>query len=472
VAVTSLWRVTSGGLNKVVVYATNPDKTVDPEPVNRHGATQKEWLSSVIHYATQEQKTQAFVHDEQVLVMRQFVTGVNCNADTARDEMVAVKLKYGKTDGVIAYHGYQSFAPGEAAPEMAHEIGVKLAVRLWGEKYQVLVATHLDKANHLHNHFVINTVSYIDGIKFHRTNEDYRKMQRESDALCREYGLSVIAHPQRGKTKHYSEWGAERDGYQTWRGMVKADVDTAIRRSMTERQFFDNLRNMGYEIKSGKDISVRPPGKERFVRLQRNFGDGYAIEGIRKRILAQNQPEREATRTDPLPRKTRLKGVLHKPYYRTGLRSLYLYYLYRMGAYPKKREPNPKKVYFLFREDIRYVQRISQEARLLVKYGIDTDLQLIAHKDSLTAQITALSNQRKHLRNKSRIIKDEGQQAVIKNGISELSSEIGGLRKEVKLCCEIERRSSEMADKIKRAREDDITIGKEPVKNEQFRGRR
>ena len=82
---------------------------------------------------------------------------------------------------------------------MAHEIGLKLAKALWGEKYQVLVATHLDKAHHLHNHFVVNTVSFLDGIKYHRTEKDYFDMQRESDRLCREYGLSVIENPQRGK---------------------------------------------------------------------------------------------------------------------------------------------------------------------------------------------------------------------------------------------------------------------------------
>jgi len=118
---------------------------------------------------------------------------------------------------------------------------------------------------------IFNNVSMIDGKKYYRSKHDYWLMQQESDALCREYGLSVIEEPQNGKSKHYAEWKAEQDGRQTWRGMIKSDVDTAIRQSMTEHQFFDNLRKMGYEIKIGKDISVKPPGKERFVRLYRNF---------------------------------------------------------------------------------------------------------------------------------------------------------------------------------------------------------
>ena len=107
-------------------------------------------LSDVIDYAIQQHKTsQSQARDGEEVVQR-FVSGINCNPRTAKIEMQKIKKFYGKEDGVIAYHGYQSFAPGEATPEIAHEIGVKLAQRLWGDRYQVLVATHLDRANHLH----------------------------------------------------------------------------------------------------------------------------------------------------------------------------------------------------------------------------------------------------------------------------------------------------------------------------------
>ena len=188
--------------------------------------------------------------------------------------------------------------------EMAHEIGLKLAKALWGEKYQVLVATHLDKSNHLHNHFVVNTVSFIDGIKYHRTEKDYYDMQRESDRLCREYGLSVIEHPQRGKSKHYGEWRAEQEGRPTYLSLIKADVDAAIRQSMTERQFFYHLRQMGYDIKVGKDITVRAPGRDSGRKLMRNLGEAYSLENIRRRILAQRRPQREAAPEDVYKRQT------------------------------------------------------------------------------------------------------------------------------------------------------------------------
>ena len=155
-AVTSIWRV-HGWLGKLVLYVENPEKTENPGFFQRPDMTDKETqsLSDVIEYAIQEEKTGKMeADDEGAEIMQRFMSGVNCTPATARDEMIAVKKRFGKEGGVVAYHGYQSFAPNEATPEMAHEIGVRLAKVLWGEKYQVLVATHLDKENHLHNHFV------------------------------------------------------------------------------------------------------------------------------------------------------------------------------------------------------------------------------------------------------------------------------------------------------------------------------
>ncbi len=470
-ATTSIWAV-KGWLGQVVIYAENPEKTANPDFYQKGGMTETEaqGLVDVIDYAVQSRKT--VLAAERAEIRRHFVTSINCMTETARDEMMATKKHFGKTEGVVAYHGYQSFAPGEVTPETAHEIGVKLARKLWGNKYQVLVTTHLDKANHLHNHFVLNNVAMDDGRKYYRSERDYWLMQRESDALCREYGLSVIEEPKRGQSKHYGEWQAERDGRQTWRGIVKSDVDAVIRQSMTEQQFWGNLRKLGYDYKTGKDISVRPPGKERFVRLVRNFGEDYSIERIRTRILANTRPERTIITPDPPPKKMRFIGNIHTARRMTGLRALYFYYLYRMGALPNKRDPNPNRVYFLLREDIRFIQNISREARLLAKHSIDTDEQLIAHKDGLTAQINTLYSARKSLRYRLRSIKDEGAAVSLKTEIAALSEKIGGLRREVRLCEDIETRSGVMRDNLRRAREDEESKKKEMTRNEPFRRRR
>lgn len=187
-----------GWLGKVVLYIENPEKTENPQFYRQKNMTdvQVQNLSDVIDYAARLDKTTEALDSRSVSVLRRWSAASTVWPATARDEMLAVKKRFGKEDGVVAYHGYQSFAPGEATPEMAHEIGVKLVRKLWGEKYQVLVATHLDKENHLHSHFVVNSVSFVDGIRYLRTGKDYYEMRTVSDELCREYGLSVVEKPQ------------------------------------------------------------------------------------------------------------------------------------------------------------------------------------------------------------------------------------------------------------------------------------
>jgi hypothetical protein len=390
--------------------------------------------------------------------------------------MMAVKALFGKTEGVVAYHGYQSFAPGDIKagliPEMAHEIGVKLAERLWGERFQVIVATHLDKVGHLHNHFVLNNVSMVDGRKYYRSERDYWLMQTGSDKLCREYGLSVIEDAARGKSRHYGEWQAEKDGKPTYRSLLKADVDAAIAQSMTERQFWGAIQKMGYHVKYGQDITLRPEGKERGLKLCRNFGEDYSIEGIRKRILANTRPHQPAMRIKPPPKRARLTGKLNTARKITGLRALYFSYLYKMGILPRRRKPNPKRVYFLFREDIRFIRNISQETRLLVKHGIGTAEQLAAHKDDLTEQIVSMSSARRHLRYRSRSIEGGEELAAAKTEIAALSVKIKKLRREVRLCDDIKARSADMKEKIHRAAKEQKSERKEEKQYDVFRGRR
>lgn len=464
-ATTSIWRV-KGWLGKVVIYAENPEKTASPKFYADRELTEQDGqeLSDVIRYAVNSRKTQK-ADNEDCAVVHRFVSGINCSPSTARDEMLAVKKRFGKEDDTVAYHGYQSFAPGEATPELAHEIGVKLTERLWGDRYQVIVATHLDKENHLHNHFVVNTVSFADGIKYHRTRKDYHEMQTVSDALCREYGLSVIEQPQQGRGKQYGEWRAEQEQCPTWRGLIRADMDEAIRQSMTERQFFDALRNKGYAVKVGKDISVRPPGKERFVRLMRNFGEDYSLDNIRKRILSQGRPERRTSEQKPEILRVRLIGSLKTARKLTGFRALYVHYCYLLGIFPKNRpQQNRKRLHFLLREDLLKLDAITVETRLLIGHRIDTAEQLFSYRDKVSEKITVLTEKRKQLYKTQRtaaVKSDPEKAAEVKAQIAALSKELAVLRKEVVLCNSIAERSGVIKNKIKAVREDEQIKGKE-----------
>lgn len=467
-AVTSIWRV-NGWLGKVVIYVENPDKTTNSRFFKNEVKPPEcsQGLDDVIAYAVNSRKTEQ--HRENVDILERFVSGVNCHPATARAEMLAVKKRFGKEDGTIAYHGYQSFAPGEATPEIAHKIGVELAQRLWGNRYQVVVATHLDKANHLHNHFVLNTVSFVDGKKYFRSAKDYHELQATSDALCREYDLSVIENPQPGKSMHYGEWRAEQEQRPTWRGLVRSDIDDAIRQSMTERQFFDVLHRKGYEIKVGKDISVRPPGKERFVRLARNFGEGYTLEGIRKRILEQTKAVRPLPEPVSKPTHYRLSGNWQSRRKVTGFRALYSHYCYLLGVFPWKKQQNQKRLHFLLREDLIKLDAVTQEARLLAANHIDTAQQLSSYQSGLESRIESVTFQRKQLYCKLRTVavkSDEAASEEISAAITALSKELCQLRREVKLCSDIAMRSGVLPERIQEARK---TQRKEQNEHDQFR---
>ena len=455
-----------GWLGKVVVYVENPDKTTNPKFFTDKDMAEQDGqeLSDVIRYAVNSRKTQK-ADNEDCAVVHRFVSGINCSPSTARDEMLAVKKRFGKEDGTVAYHGYQSFAPGEATPELAHEIGMKLAARLWGDRYQVIVATHLDKENHLHNHFVLNTVSFADGIKYHRTRKDYHEIQTVSDELCREYGLSVIEHPQQGRGKQYGEWRAEQEQRPTWRGLIRSDIDEAIRQAMTERQFFDALQKKGYTVKVGKDISVRPPGKERFVRLMRNFGEDYSIEQIRRRILSQTRAEKKPSEPTRQVIRIRLFGSLKKTRKLTGFRALYVHYCYLLGIFPKNRpQQSRKRLHFLLREDLLKLDAITAETRLLIGHRIDTAEQLFSYRDKVSEKITVLTEKRKQLYKTQRtaaVKSDPEKAAEVKTQITALSKELAALRKKVILCNSIAERSGVIQEKIKAVREDEQIKGKE-----------
>ena len=138
-------------------------------------ATTKLWkvttnLSNLVDYAKNSDKT------EQEL----YISGINCSPDFIYEEMKTTKERFNKTNGILAFHGYQSFVAGEVTPEVAHEIGLKLANEMWGDKYEVLVSTHLN-TNHIHNHFVINSVSFIDGKKYNSCKKNTAELRRIND---------------------------------------------------------------------------------------------------------------------------------------------------------------------------------------------------------------------------------------------------------------------------------------------------
>lgn len=279
-ATTSIWRV-KGWLGKVVVYVENPDKTTNPKFFTDKDMAEQDGqeLSDVIRYAVNSRKTQK-ADNEDCAVVHRFVSGINCSPSTARDEMLAVKKRFGKESGTVAYHGYQSFAPGEATPEQAHEIGKQLADEVLQGKYSYVLTTHIDKG-HVHNHLIFCAVDMVNHRKYNSNRQSYAYIRRTSDRLCREHGLSVV-QPSRDKGKSYAEWDAGRKG-KSWKAKLKAAIDAVIPQAKDFDDFLRLMAAQGYEIKQGKFISFRAPGQERFTRCK-TLGENYTEEAITRRI--------------------------------------------------------------------------------------------------------------------------------------------------------------------------------------------
>ena len=411
-------------------------------------------MAAVIGYAMSQGKTAVF-EDEGKEILQQFVSGINCHPGTAVSEMIAVKRRFGKEGGTTAYHGYQSFAPGEATPVMANEIAIKLAEQLWGERYQVVVATHLDKANHLHSHFVLNTVSFVDGKKFHRTAQDYRDMQIASDELCREYGLSVIKQSE-GKSKSYVEWQEEKEVQFTHRGSIRADIDRAILASTTERDFIRVMTEMGYEFKirarDGQPLkypALKPPGAKGYFRFHK-LGAGYSLEEVKDRILQNIYKQVPFPKTEHRPpRRYHLRGRPWKKL--TGLQALYFRYCYELHIIQKK-PTSVKRMSFLLREDLAKMTLLDRQTRFLAKEGISTIEQLESRREVIESRVKVLIAQRQELRKELRRLARRGDQVAadgMRDQIGQLSQELKKQRKEVALCDNIALRSERVKESLK-----------------------
>ena len=189
------------------------------------------------------------------------------------------------------------------------------------------------------------------------------------------------------------------EGRPTYRGLIKADVDEAIEMARTEKQFFHYLKEKGYSFKFGKDITIRMERRERGLKLVRNFGEDYTLEAICQRILEQSNEKSAIQRIEHEPQKktyvVRMHGTLPVRRKIGGLRGLYFHYCYLLGIFPKNRPPvNPKQLHFLLWEDLRKLDTISKETRLLCRYHIDTaeELFLYIENHALNANVIKLIN--------------------------------------------------------------------------------
>jgi predicted nucleic acid-binding Zn-ribbon protein len=248
-------------------------------------------LSKAIAYILNPEKT-----DEKLLV-----SSYGCASETAAREFEWTR-KIAEQKGmnpvrIIARHVIQSFEVGEVTPELAHEIGKQFADEILGGKYEYVLTTHIDK-DHVHNHLIFNAVDFVDYHAYKSYKRIYYDMREVSDRLCKENGLSVIP-PSQNKGMGYKEYTEAKRG-TSWKQKLKQTIDRLV---ITAKDYDDFLRLMqeaGYEIKTGKYISFRAEGQERFTR-SKTIGENYTEERIKERIAGRT-PRRSQ-------RQTTLKGI-------------------------------------------------------------------------------------------------------------------------------------------------------------------
>ena len=398
-------------------------------------------LDDRIHYVTNEEKTTldtgiTYAANPEKTEQYFFTSALNCEScEMAYAEMQATKQRFGKLGGVVGYHFIQSFAPGEVTPEQAHAIGVEFAQRLFGDRYEVVIGTHLDKA-HLHNHVVVNSVSFVDGKKYHSSPGSYYfDVRGISDALCRENDLSTIV-PQ-GKGKHYAEWKAENAGKPTIRSIIRADIDRIIREAYTYETFLMLLRRAGYVVQNRPDrkyVTVLPPGGKRAIRLD-SLGDGYTESAIRRRLAGQREGGTQATPpTTHTSKRYRFKGK--RPTWPkkkiTGFQALYLRYLYLLrGTHRKK---HFRRVPFSMRQEVVRLQRYDRQFRYLWANGLTTAEELEQRITVLQREIYDGEQQRKPLYRERRDAADEAYKAQCSAEIDRQTAALREKRKELAMC--------------------------------------
>lgn len=434
-AVSKLWAVRNR-LSTVIDYATNPEKTTKSK--SKYSEADYQSLKDVLSYAKDEEKTEREF----------FCEGINCNASTAREQFITVKKTFQNEEGIQAFHGYLSFKEQDITPELAQHIGMDFANRVWGKRFQVVVTTHLN-TKHLHCHFVINSVSFVDGQKLRDNYKRWYYFRHIADEVCKEYGLNVIVNPELHQSpEHLTQ--KDKAGMPTRYNLARAALDKAISQCRNSEELRLALKDLGYDANfnpNRKYWTITPKGDDaderKPIRTYR-LGEEYSTERIKERLLSNRDTLALGSfqKATYKPRQYNLPTREHKIKKVGGLYGLYLHYCYRLGYLPKYKPPNLARIHYIFKDDLMKIDKLTAQVTLLGHHDIRNDQQLFSYKHKIEEEIKVLSADRTHLRNEERKVnKTDDELSGIKTKISTISDRLKFLRNEVKLCDEIAQRS-------------------------------
>lgn len=417
-ATTGFWPV-KNRLKEVIDYARNPDKTTNKKYLD-------EDLYSALRYVENDDKTDR----------RLYVSGINCPTKRAYQYMMATKQRYGKLGGNVAYHGYQSFVIGEVTPEEAHQIGLETARRMWGKDYEIVVTTHLNTDN-LHNHIVVNSVSFRTGRKFENHISDHYKLREISDAVCLERGKNVLP-PSKFTGSRKKDYWVHKNGGLTHRDILKRDIDEAISNTTNWKAFDLYLKNLGYSYARNSDYrhpSIIAPGWKRSVRLD-SLGEQYTPEKIQQRLI-DNQKDitlyaiRIPKRSTPL---MELRLALKKAQRMDGMQLAFalIIQLWKLITGNNIEPSSPKPLSPKLRQEVRKLDQTLKEYKLLCENQIDSAQELVSFIEKKSTDISALESERQKIYNRIRRPKSEEEKELNKAVAREISVKLKPLRKELK----------------------------------------
>lgn len=310
------------------------------------------------------------------------VGAINCQAESAFEQMKETKRKFGKVDKRQGYHIILSFKEDEVNPDTAFEITQKFVAEYLGSCYEAVFVVH-DNTAHVHSHIVFNSVSFVDGKKYRYEKGDWAKyIQPITNKLCQEYGLSIIDVEDGSKEKqheNYKDWSEYREGSFVWADMIKRDLDACILQANDFSGFLELLSEKGYEVKQGKYLAVRPQGMTRFRRCK-TLGENYSQEAIVERIAKEDLSFYQSQNEEK-------QAVIVKCYvkrYRrakmSGLQKRYYAKLYRIGKLKKK----PYSQVWKYKDDIRKMHKLQEQYLFLVRHKIESAEELVSVLDNLT----------------------------------------------------------------------------------------
>lgn len=435
-ATTKIWSVKKR-IDKAVNYVTNKQKTKND--CYEYGMDRYANIRDVLNYVTNADKTEK----------QYYVTGINCKVEDAVEKMQFAKMLFGKEGGILAFHGEQSFKEGEVTPELAHEIGVKLAEEMWGDRFQVIVTTHLN-TKHIHNHFLLNSVSFKDGYRYYSNFTNTAILRKTSDEICEEYGLSVLKEKKCKSGINFENFYKKDTLESEYCKFAKEDLDYAIKHSYTLKDFEKMLVSMGYyyQYRAGK-LSIRRYDTKRNIRVERRFGEEYSLDNIKDRIL-ENEfvPEEKVIPYKTLTSKFyKSKDKIKRKYKPKGIVALYYYYRFLLGLYPKKNVPH--KLTPEMRAEIKKMDKYSEEIRFICKYKVENMKDLRYLEFDKQEELQKVLNKRNSLYRKRSMEKDEDKKDLITKAIIGVSKEVAKIRKDLKICDEMQLKVYKMQRQLK-----------------------